>query len=386
MLGVFAIAPLAFAEVYFRLLEPILFVGADTGKLTPRALRAQSLQYQPTVYARHILPAAPQRVAAWEGGEIAVNAKGYRGAEFTARKAAGRLRIMVYGGSAVFDLGADRGEDWPHLVERRLHALGRSDVEVLNAGIPGHASTDSVTRLLTEGHFLEPDVVLLYNAWNDIKYFTKSQPLLRDMEPLLLNPLLYYQGPLDRVLGETFATYLRLRQAYLKFRFAIGSEGATAAQRRRIEETLDLGAVLEDAPAGPYGITARGLRQYEMNLRSFVDIVRNLGARPVLMTQARLVDPANGAAERRRISYGYVGLDHAGLVQAFAATARIAARVARDKNVPLIDAAAAVPRDLAHFFDHVHLRPAGSRRLARRGAAALAPLLPRAASPPRTGS
>ena len=47
-------------------------------------------------------------------------------------------------------------------------------VEVINAGIPGHTSGDSLGRLYTEIWQWKPDYVIMYEAWNDIKYFNQS--------------------------------------------------------------------------------------------------------------------------------------------------------------------------------------------------------------------
>ena len=369
------VLPLAAGETYFRYIEPALFEDQASAHLTPEALRERSLQYQPTIYARHVLPAMTQRVDAWGGGQIEVNSNGYRGEEFSVRKPPGTIRIMIIGGSSVFDLGAPKGLDWPHQVEQRLRDLGMDAVEVLNAGIPGHASTDAVTRLMTEGHYLNPDYVLLYTGWNDIKYFDATEPILRQMEPLSLNPMLYYQGRTDRFLGETFKTYVRLRQAYWGFRLGMHTEGIIG-QHRLIEQTLELGEILLAPERDEHGIYDTGLIQFEMNIRNFTEIVRNLGATPILVTQANLVHPTNSEAEKKRVRYDYVALDHAGLVHAFAKVRQILIKVAEDKQVPLIDAEMAVPKNLEHFHDHVHLKAPGSSRAAMAVTEGLRSLLP----------
>ena len=70
-------------------------------------------------------------------------------------------------------------------------------------------------------------------------------------------------------------------------------------QRRLIEQTLEMGEVPLAAERDEHGIYDTGLIQFEMNIRNFIEIVRNLGATPILVTQANLLHPANSEAEMR---------------------------------------------------------------------------------------
>ena len=65
-------------------------------------------------------------------------------------------------------------QHWPHLIEKALHHRGYDKVEVLNAGVVGYSSFDSFSSLYSGIWMFKPDYVLLYNAWNDIKYFSES--------------------------------------------------------------------------------------------------------------------------------------------------------------------------------------------------------------------
>ena len=113
-----------------------------------------------------------------------------------------------------------------------------------------------------------------------------------------------------------------------------------------------------------YHLTPRQLDQFRLNLETFVDLARNAGAVPVLVTQARLVADGNTEAERGRIGYDYALLSHAALVEAFEATDRAARAVSRAKAVALIDASARLTGRAEFFVDHVHLTDPGSAALA----------------------
>jgi hypothetical protein len=80
----------------------------------------------------------------------------------------------VFDGNAK-DPSENETRDWPHLIERFLRDEGYK-VEVINAGIPGHASFDALGRLYSQLWIYQPDYVLLYNIWNDIKYFRSLGP------------------------------------------------------------------------------------------------------------------------------------------------------------------------------------------------------------------
>jgi hypothetical protein len=100
-----------------------------------------------------------------------------------------------------------------------------------------------------------------------------------------------------------------------------------------------------------------------LNLRLIADAARDIGAEPILITQARLVAEANGAAERQTIPYDYVGLSHEGLLRAFGDCDQAAYRVAADKKVKLLDLRRLDGRGEL-FADHVHTSAAGSQAIA----------------------
>ncbi len=209
-------------EIYVRLKSPY-------GYVTPEILRSRRPLYGAAVFARHVLPRMKHVVRDKNGKELySINALGYRGAPFSPHKPESTTRIMIYGGSSVFDHDNPGTTDWPHRVETRLKESGFPAVEVINAGIPGHASSDSVGRLLAEGHLFNPDYVLYYGEWNDIKDFRENDPLLRYRVPARSeenDPLFTYQNPIDRWLCGVSQLYVRLRERYYTWNFRIGSEG-----------------------------------------------------------------------------------------------------------------------------------------------------------------
>ena len=321
---------------------------SKTGYITLEMLRDRSLQYEPTLFARHALKQEEHLVDGWDGGEWQINQKGYRGRNFPIEKSNTTIRVMIYGGSAAFNLGAPKGQDWPHQVEAILRKKGYSTIEVINAGIPGHASFDSFGRLYTEGHWFKPDYVLLYNGWNDIKYFRSNESLLRHHRPYTgeKDPRLNYQNDIDKFLCEVSQSYIRIRKRYFIWKLNAGTEGVK--------------------PRGKYSskLSPMALAQFKLNVELFVDAARNIGATPILMTQARLVTSDITESQKERIRYEFQLLTHDALVTAFESMDKIIHQVSIKKGSYLIDAARQLTGKDEIFRDHVHLTLKGAKELA----------------------
>ncbi|MCL5958839.1 MAG: SGNH/GDSL hydrolase family protein [Chloroflexi bacterium] len=346
---------------------------------TPETVRNSSLQYEPTLFSRHAFPQGGQNVPFWDGdGSVVINRRGYRGRDFAVPKPEGTVRIVFLGGSAAFDIFAPEGKDWPRLVEQDLRSRGFQRVEVVNAATPGHATWDSLGRLYAEIWMFQPDYVVIYEAWNDIKYFrwlNPDQSLLRsyrpavpanDMSMLVGNPYMYYTSDLDRLLSHS-QLYVRLRWRYLQW--GIGNIGLEGVQRTADDWPIDK----EEPYADSY--SEWGPRQFQLNLSLLAEAARSIGATPVFLTQARLSVASNGEADRKRIGYDLVGLSHHALVRAFADTDRAILAVAREKGVPVLDLSGMFSGQSELFHDEVHTTTAGSEALARATADFLAGIL-----------
>ena len=333
-----------------------LFV--KNGDITPEILRDRSVQYEPVIFARHAFkqearlvnnPFGKKKELIWQ-----MNEKGYRGPNFDVPKPMGMIRIMIFGGSSVFDTRSTQGEDWPRRLEAKLRKSGFANVEVINAGVIGHTALESVGRLFAEGFVFEPDYVLIYNGWNDIKYFSSSKTVLRTLRPALegFDPRIHYGNILDRRLCEWSQLYTVLRRIYYKTKMRIGHEGlVNAGDKQNSFATLNPNA----------------FRQYQLAMEMFVDLARNIGAEPILVTQARLVYGSKVLTpeQRERVDYHHVGLSHEALVETFDRLEDIVRSVSVAKGAMFIDASAHLSGKDWAFDDHVHVTPKGSDALAQ---------------------
>ncbi len=318
--------------------------------VTPAMLKRASFQYVPSVFARHVFPRKTQSfigTSQWHHSTRHINPLGYRGRDFAREKPPGVTRIIFYGGSSVFDTALPEGEDWPHEVGRLLRDKGIDEIEIINAGIPGHASFDAVGRFFAEGHLFSPDYVVFYGAWNDMKQFPSDRPLLRQLQPYRTdkNPLLNYNNRLDQFLCENSQLYVRLRHNYYIKKLNVTPEGAVRQRPKNADK-----------------ITSSALSQYRLGLETFVDIARNIRARPILITEARLATKRN--PDNPKFWYAHRILPHEFILDSFSKADEIMLSVARAKGVVVIDAAETMTGKEEFFEDHIHLTPRGSNVLA----------------------
>ena len=148
---VFTLATMAIVGVVAGCVAEAIFRFATPRRYpTPEMLRERTLEYAPSLFARHVFPRQELHASNEDANNLIayyINEKGYRGRNFAVAKPAGTIRIIFYGGSVTFDVNLPEERDWPHRVEAILRASAYPQVEVINAGIPGHASWDSFGRL-----------------------------------------------------------------------------------------------------------------------------------------------------------------------------------------------------------------------------------------------
>ena len=119
--------------------------------------------YRPNSHLDHQLPSG-------ERYTVSINSHGFRTKEF-AKKREGVIRIVAIGGSTTFQ-GVSNEATYPALLEGYLSAMfPEQSIEVLNLGISGTRAGYWAFKL-DELIAYEPDIVIQYNAINDL-----SRPL-----------------------------------------------------------------------------------------------------------------------------------------------------------------------------------------------------------------
>lgn len=315
--------------------------------------RPTTLIYEPDAHCRQTLrPGQSYRRSAAIAFEIGPHRM--RG-EVPGPKAAGTKRLFVVGGSSVFD--HLNNVSWPERIaeEARRHGV---DVQSFNGGVPGYTSRDSIAFHRDRVARYEPDIVVLYQGWNDVKYF----PRMADGEPFekifpqrssLLRRYEFLTAP--RPTRNLKALEMMWKERSMKGL----SEGRKAAQvdRRALAEETK---VTRDWSATP------GARFLRRNVEDFINRVRGDGGEPVLVVQATLATPDLPVDVRpKKIRYDFIGVGHADLLALNDTIANVLIETGKRHDVRVLDFREEMNGRPEYFSDHVHLSAAGSKRLAQ---------------------
>jgi len=102
-------------------------------------------------------------------GRYTINAKGYRGPDFTPEKRDSVTRIVCLGESSTFGLSVSDEAVWPRQLEKNLNALDpqKRRWEVLNLGVTNYSTFQGVRLAREEFPRLKPDIVLFCFSWAD---------------------------------------------------------------------------------------------------------------------------------------------------------------------------------------------------------------------------
>ena len=98
------------------------------------------------------------------------NSRGFRGAEVTVQKPDSVYRIVCLGGSTTYSSGVDDyTHSYPYLLNEALNKNGLQ-VEVINAAVEGYTALHSYINYLLKVEDLQPDMLIIYHAVNDLYY------------------------------------------------------------------------------------------------------------------------------------------------------------------------------------------------------------------------
>ena len=288
-----------------------------------------------------------------------INALGCRGPERERAKPPGTRRVVCLGQSETFGLHESEGGEWPARLERLLQAR-HPRVEVLNASTVGPGRWGRLAYLERYVLPLQPDVVVVYPSVL-LDGFTPGPPVPAPAP----RPAAAWL-PSSRALPKVG---LRLRQVVPESLAAPLRLWLVERRVKRLEAAALAGGgrLLDDLPEAE----ARG---FEAHLREVVELLQSRGVVPVLATYPTL--GAEGQLEQHRLLVAHQRawnptLSAPGLVRVAARLNAVIRGLAAERGLALADAAAAVPRDEAHFADYVHYTDAGAERVAESVAGAL---------------
>lgn len=326
-----ALLAVAIAEVALRTFAPIPY--------------SMKVEYEPDGFVGlRLVPNRRYRLA--DGGVCTVNQAGYRGPEFELPKPPKLFRIVAAGGSSTFSYQTDDAEIWTRRLEEKLRARFGDAIEVVNAGVPGYSAFSSKVNYLYRIRDLEPDALLVYHTWNDMKFFRRLEEGKEFRGPWLrARPV--------RDFLRRFQIVWRVRSLFYR------SEGGLPP---REDGWLESGSA--EAVTIPEG--GRAHRWERSHYEDLALLVSSDGALPIFVSQAGLLADGNqGDSEvRRRVYTEYQGLDYPEILRQWKAIGAIQRGAAERHGGLFIDAYRAVPHRIENFHDQVHLTPAGNEAVA----------------------
>jgi lysophospholipase L1-like esterase len=267
----------AAAEVALRVADAV--AGRDASFYLPRQDLSRGM-FAPHPYLGLVM--RPGETSGEGGYKAHINSLGMRGPETTREKPEGVYRVLCIGSSTTYGTGATQDDrTYPARLQQLLQRAadeGRARpglrYEVLNGGVSGYNTADSLINLELRLLELQPDAVLTYDAANDGRLI-QMKGFLPDFSHARRPPPLMEISALERFLLGNVRTYARLV--------------------RGTDPEQQVGAVANwvfvpgsDKLAIPasQGVNEYGLSVYRRNLRSIVAVARAAGAEPLFQTFA----------------------------------------------------------------------------------------------------
>lgn len=201
------------------------------------------------------------------------NSFGFRGPETTWSKPEGVLRVVCLGGSSTYGEGvSDNEHTWPAKLESLLSsATSEGQYEVINLGVPGYSSFESLGRFAFMGLELKPDVVVIYHSMADVRSALSEEPT-PDNTHYRANWPTTYQADMDRLFAVSRS--FSLIRSYLQEE---PEEKLTGRASRTFVGSARTGS---DLPS------VRGFTNFQRNLRGTIALAQSIGAEVILVSQA----------------------------------------------------------------------------------------------------
>jgi lysophospholipase L1-like esterase len=266
-------------------------------------------------------------------GPIHVNSLGFRGPEIEQPKPVGRIRVAFLGASTTFCAEASSFETtWPWLVVEGLRADAPDlEFDLVNGGSGGFTTEHSLLSLERRIAPLEPDVIVVYCATNDLTVDTRRLAIERG---------LYTAGESDHSpLGDWWLTFYLLEKNvrhYLRTRSSAGE--------------LDL---------EPRSYSAG----FEERLTRLVQAAKAHAPVVALVTFSVQLrpdqDPERLRAAAASAQFHMPFLSPEALLAAYAEYNRVIRAVAGTTGVVLVEGEDEITGNAKHFADSVHMRDPG---------------------------
>jgi lysophospholipase L1-like esterase len=276
------------------------------------------------------------------------------------------IRIAFIGASTTANVSLSYDENWPGYLGNLLqNELPDKKITILNAGVPGFDTAQSIGNLALRVMPFDPDIVVIYHLYNDLKVVRKFKTFRPDYSHMHLRPFGYHQRPniIVRWLNKSMV-YVRLRN---KLRELKKAQLKIEKRKKIIQQTGRLANIPDQA-----------VRTFGQHIQSLVSIATAGGAKVVLSSFATLHDPRLDYSDKNiihrlsalqkkeifAIMNFTPGLTLEAVFDGFNRYNRTLRELAESNNTGWIDNASLVPHKDRYFVDRVHFSRAGAALMA----------------------
>jgi lysophospholipase L1-like esterase len=292
------------------------------------------------------------------------NSLGFRGPDFEPQKPAGTFRVIALGESSTFGFHNTDTSTYPYLLQElfRDHALPYR-VEVINAGFPYYNSSSILNLLTHELGDYAPDLLTLYNGYNDCGWPEQVNLRFRAQVWLQRHSAIYL------VFKEYVLTDKRYYKLQARLQSRLPAIPGEPIDERFVDDTAEVKAA-----------------RYRRNVMAIAAFAKQRNIPLVLIRQ-----PATTAWGAQRSDYESYESECRLIREKLAGGQPISGRevqqlihhrllreldeIAREQDLPVVDNVAIVDQDRRRLTTWVHLTREGNARLAEALKAAIEPFV-----------
>ncbi|MBN8592349.1 MAG: SGNH/GDSL hydrolase family protein [Anaerolineae bacterium] len=289
------------------------------------------------------LPGVDYGMSANQSGR---NRLGWRGPEIDLPKPENRFRIVAMGASTTYGF-TPPDESYPAWLERTLREqFNLTHVEVINAGVIGYTTFNSLVSLPTRVLELEPDLVIIYDATNDVLTRDVPPECYQGMNELRgVDPRLYISFPFAPPLSRS------VLMRFLSINLGLERDPSILNSRTANVVYECAPGIYADREVPRVGHDSARIEQnppvyYERNLRSMIGIAQIHNIRVMLPTWAYW------EATTEPGPYWRAAIDEHNV---------IVRELAAEYDLLTLDYAELAPQDQSFWSDYIHMNSAGSR-------------------------
>jgi len=235
------------------------------------------------------------------GTTTTISSKGFRGVEFEFQKPENTFRIFTVGGSTTFGASVIDEHTFPYYLQKKFDDVKLDfNVEVINAGLGGAWSETETNLVKGKILYYEPDMVIVYDGWNEFDHGDKNALHWKDRWSELCNlgneygfktivTIQPFVGTGNKILTQYELLYLNEGLSYLEpyeeFTLALdmlNEDCAKTADIRTLFDSYSETIYLDSVHVGPQGNQIVAEKLFELSL----PIVQETGIR----TESRILD------------------------------------------------------------------------------------------------